>query len=190
MPNFCIFSLVRTSCENFIKSFPFSKWHFNSFDLFYNRKQISDILQTVHETPHVCKIYIETYDNDIVRNLVDNLIEKDYIFIHFFRSNIIKHFLTKKLQDNLIGNYGVDYNEFNITKNGLNEFITNNKHHTDKFLKDFREKLVKYDTDIGLTEKMQELDEIVGVKIKFNDAFNLENCKKFIKNFNIIGKDL
>lgn len=188
MLKICIFTLVRTSCENFITGISLTKWNYNSFDLFYKRKSVDEILKAKPNVDHICKVYIETYNNEDIKDLIRNL--NDYKFVHFFRSNTMKHYLTRKIQDNLIGEYGKDYKKFEIDIKDYNTFVRNNKTFTSYFLSDFKEKLFNYDVELGLTNNIQEFDNIIGNKIKFNDAFDLMNCKKFITNFKDIEKYL
>lgn len=188
MHNYCIFSLVRTSCENFIRNLPIEKWNFNSFDIFYERKTGKSIIKSKPKTPHVCKVYIETYENDKVKYFLNTI--RDYKFIHFYRSNTMKHFLTRKLQDNLIGEYGKDYNKFRIDMNEYECFISRNNDITSMFVNDFDLDIIDYDVEIGLTDKMQTLDTILGQKLLLNDAFDLEVAEKHIINFKDIKKYL
>lgn len=188
MDNICIFTLGRTSCENFISWTGIQKWQINSFDIMYNRIKTEELLNKKPDFQHICKIYIETCNNSEVYKFVKNNI-KNYKYVHFFRSNTLKHYLTQKLQDNLIGKYGIDYKEFYFDEIDYKNYIIKNNLATNKFLNLYYDyEFINYDVELALKNNdHQGLSEYVSDKIgTFEGAFDLDLCKKFIKNFNLI----
>lgn len=183
MHNICIFTLPRTSCENFLLWSSMKRWSFNTYDLMYDRTDASTILKTRPHEQHICKVYIESVFNPKTKNFIDEYL-KDYICVHFYRSNKLKHYLTKRMQDNLIGEYGKEYKTFSYNAEDHVDYTEKNITLTDKFLKEFKDyKFINYDVDKALLGNHQELSPYIGNPTStFEDTFDIDICKKIVKN--------
>lgn len=153
--------------------------NFNSFDVFYDRK--FEIY--IPSTRHVIKVYLDTLDNKKVQEMVLSL--KSYDFIYFFRSNILKQFITKKMQDNLIGEYGKDYKHFSLNGEEYKSYIRKYENHHVYFLNIFaRKTYIPYDAD---SNNFIISDKLLSLKCfktdKFQDAFDENTAKKYIINY-------
>jgi hypothetical protein len=93
------------------------------------------------------------------------------------------------LQENLIGEYNKDYKNFSINKNDYINYLKN----YDVLIKKLQLlnlKIIDYDVDRGLTSELQFLDILYGEKIKFEDAYNDELCRKHINNYDTVIKEI
>lgn len=178
MNNLCVIAYVRSSCENFISQIAFDRLIFNSFDVFYNKPYIINF--PTHQ--HVIKIYAETLANEYIQSLLYSM--KNYDFIYFKRSNIKKNFMTKKMQDNLVGEYGKDYNTFKIEFTEFDDYVRQTEYHHQNFIKLFKKEYFHYDPDkYNFIIPDQLISKKYFINNTFYDAFEENLCKKFILNY-------
>jgi len=118
----------------------------------YKKKREEDktnILKIYNEVLwHLWEGPIEELNEEIFNSFLDDT-KFDIIFM--VRRSYEKIYLTKILQDNLIGVYGRDYREFRINKDVMIETVD------------------KFDDRIGMTERLLERNRLRYCKVFFED---------------------
>lgn len=179
MNNLCIIAPARSSCENFLSIISLDRVKFNSYDMVYEAEH--EICFPIKR--HFVKIYLDTICNEKVISLINKL--KDYDFIYFHRNNIFKQFLTKRMQDNLIGEYGKDYRNFSIDFKDYDQYVEKYKEYDKTFRQLFEQKkYIDYDMDLNnLIITKELLDLKCFSKNLFEDAFKEDLCTKYVDNY-------